>query len=156
MAILENHLQQTSQEIMSLQLKTINKKIMKKLQILYLLLAFSIGCSAQTNIPTNTKEILVSKNWIVDGPEIDIYKMVFTNTKMILSLNGNLIGEEEYYLTNNLNECSDGFIQSNVGSTMAGKYIITKKMCLELISISSTKLVIKSLNNNTITTAYPE
>lgn len=129
---------------------------MKKLQILYLLLVLSVSCSAQTNIPSNVKQILMSKNWIIDGVEKDIYKTAFTNTKMSLSLNGNLIGEEEYYLSNNLNECSGGFVQSNVGSNMVGKYIITKKMCMELLTITSTKLVMKSLNNNTITTASPE
>jgi hypothetical protein len=77
---------------------------MKKLQLLYLLFAFSLSCSAQNNIPANAKQILISKSWIINGPENDIYKIVFTSTKMFLYSKGLLIGDPDYYLSNNLNE----------------------------------------------------
>lgn len=128
---------------------------MKNLQLLCILILCNFGCSAQNNIPSNAKEILISKNWKVDGSESDIYKIVFTNTTMGITLNGNSCGEEEYYLSDNLNDCSGGFVQSKVGINSNGKYIVAKASCLEIIILNSTKLIVKSLINNSITTASP-
>lgn len=130
---------------------------MRNLQILFLLLILNYSCAAQSNIPSNAKEILISKTWKIDGLQSDVYKITFTNTKMIMYTNGNLIGEKEYYFSNDLNQCSEtGFVQANVGNAATGKYIVTKNSCVELIVVNGTKLIMKSLSNGTITSASSE
>lgn len=132
---------------------------MKNIQTLTLniLLALSFGCFAQSSIPSNAKQILISKEWIMDGLESDEHKIVFTNTKMTVYSNGDLIGEDEYYFVNEVSECGPNkFKESNVGVLNTGKYLVFKNYCLELINISNYKLEFKNLVTNSITSATPK
>lgn len=130
---------------------------MKNLILIYTFAALIFGCAAQSNVPTNAKALLISKSWIIDGVENYKHKIVFTDTKMIVYSNNLKIGEDDYYLSNYLGQCSsNGFIQSNVGYSNVGKYLISKKFCLELIIVSSTKLKFKNLKQDFNVSATPE
>jgi len=135
---------------------------MKKIQILYIVLVLmvSFSCAAQS-VPRNAKDILISKDWKIDGFGAEtIYKIKFMDTAIIIHLNGELIGgEQAYYFSTTLNDCStDGFNENNVGSSLGGKYLISENSCLELINVSANELKFKSVyggNPNTVTTASP-
>jgi hypothetical protein len=130
---------------------------MKNLILIYALIVFSFGCAAQSNVPSNAKDILISKNWILDRKEDHQYKIIFSTTKMTTYSEGVIIGEDEYYLSDDLSHCStNGFIQANVGTSNIGKYIITKDFCLELMNVSNTKLEFNNLKLNTNMSATPE
>ncbi len=47
---------------------------------------------------------MTSNNWIITGFEDHIYEIKFTKTKMIITIDGNLIGENNYYLSDNLKD----------------------------------------------------
>jgi len=118
-----------------------------------------IACSAQS-VPPNAKDILTSKGWKIDGFGTEtVYKIKFTDTAIIVHLNGELIGELEYYFSTTLNDCSpDGFNENNVGVSLGGKYLISEKSCLELINVSPNELKFKSVyggNPTTVTIASP-
>jgi hypothetical protein len=135
---------------------------MKKLQKLSTVLVFlvSFSCVAQS-VPLNAKDILTSKDWKIDGFGAEnVYKIKFTDSAIIVHLNGELIGGEQvYYFSTTLNDCSpDGFNENNVGSSLGGKYLISENSCLELINVSANELKFKSVyggNPNTVTTASP-
>lgn len=130
---------------------------MKNFILIYTLVTFSFGCAAQSNLPSNAKNILTSKSWIIDRVEDYKYKIVFTSTKMITYSESVIIGEDEYYFYNDLSHCSaNTFVQNNVGNLNTGKYIITKDYCLELIHVSNTKLEFKNLKLNINMSATPE
>ena len=123
------------------------------------LLLLMIACSAQS-VPPNAKDILTSKGWKIDGFGTEtVYKIKFTDTAIIVHLNGELIGELEYYFSTTLNDCSpDGFNENNVGVSLGGKYLISEKSCLELINVSPNELKFKSVyggNPTTVTIASP-
>ncbi|KQC32421.1 hypothetical protein AAU57_03070 [Nonlabens sp. YIK11] len=119
----------------------------------------SFSCAAQS-VPLNAKEILTSNDWKIDGFGAEtVYKIKFTDTAIIVHLNGELIGERKYYFSTTLNDCSpNGFNENNVGSSIGGKYLISEKSCIELVNVSENELKFKSVyggNPNNITTASP-
>ena len=70
---------------------------------------------------------------------------------------GVIIGEDEYYLSEDLSDCSaNTFVQKNVGNSNTGKYLITKDFCFELILVSNTKWEFKNLKLNINASATPE
>lgn len=120
----------------------------------------SFSCVSQSVVPSNAKDIITSTDWIVDGFGAEtIYKIKFTNTKMIIHLNGELIGERKYYFSNTLNDCSpNGFNENNLGNSSGGVYLISENSCLELINVSLDQLKFKNAyggNPNNITIASP-
>ena len=126
---------------------------MKNVKIILFIsyMLFSISCKSQSNLPSNTSEILISKNWILEGVENYKHKIKFTGTKMTVFSNDTIIGEEDYYLSNELGHCEpSSFIQANVGVITIGKYIITKKLCMEIKNISNSKLEIKNVKTRII------
>lgn len=132
-------------------------KNMKNLIVVFLYIITGFGCVAQSNIPSNAKEILMSKTWIIDGVEDHTYKIIFTNTKMITYSNEIIVGEDEYYLVDDLSQCGPNkFIQSNVGNSNSGKYFVAKGFCLEFTNISNNKLEFKNLKLNSNMSATPE
>ncbi len=118
---------------------------------------FSLGCAAQSNIPSNARDILKSKNWIIQGVENHTYKIVFTSTEMLTYSNGVLIGKDKYYFVDKLELCGPGkFFESQVGSTNSGKFMIFKDFCLELMELSNNKWEFKNLTLNLNMLATPE
>lgn len=123
------------------------------------LIILMIACSAQS-VPPNAKDILTFKDWKIDGFGAEnVYKIKFTDTKIIVYHNGELRYEREYYFSTTLNDCSpDGFNENNLGNSLGGKYLISENSCLELINVSEDELKFKSVyggNPNTVTTASP-
>ena len=118
---------------------------MKKIQKLYITLAFmvSFSCAAQS-VPSNAKEILTSKEWKLDDNGFNspiVCTLKFTNTTLITHRDGKLIGEQEYYFSTTLNDCSpNGFDENNVGNSSIGRYLIFENSCLELINVTPDQL----------------
>jgi hypothetical protein len=134
---------------------------MKKIQILYTVFVamVSFSCAAQS-VPPNAKDILISKEWKIDGYGAEnVYKIKFTDTKTVVYHNGELRAERKYYFSNTLNDCSPGgFDENNIGNSFGGKYLISEYSCLELINVSANELKFKNVyggNPNNIITASP-
>lgn len=139
-------------------------KSLRNLFIVFVLL--SSNCFAQL-IPIEedprpetteySRELLTSVNWIIDGSDHHIYKLSFSDTKLAVYNDDELTGEQEYYLASTSFGCTTGiFIENNVGNVLKGKYIITTGGCIEIISLTDSKLEYRSVPNGNYMTASPE
>jgi len=127
-----------------------------KINFHLILIIATFGCAAQSNLPTNPKSILTSKDWKLEVYDDHVYKLVFTDTNLIMYSNGELIGDDKYYVVEKLNQCGLGkFIESNVGVLSTGKYIVCDGFCLELISVTYNRIEFKNLKTNSDMAAIP-
>ena len=116
-------------------------KTTHKISLLILLVFGIFNCKAQ--IPTDIKMALQHKIWIVGNNEART--LTFTNTEMIASLDGEVIGKAKYHLTNNYSDIV--FDPSKVGVVSNGKYMLTENHQSLIMFINPYSFKIGNINN---------
>lgn len=123
---------------------------MKKIS-LFLVLVFICLSASDKQEQKSVMDILISKEWNMQGMSDKTYSVKYTRTEKYAYFNGQLLGIQDYYLSDAIDSA---FNPKKIGLAKNGKYIIGKTKDSSISTFSVHEII--SISNDFLEIRYIE
>lgn len=121
----------------------------KKVSLFLILSVLSIFSYSQGH--NTTMELLLGKNWEMQGMTDKSYCQKYSKVKMKSYLNDKIFANSDYYLSDTIEE---NFVEDKIGKKVNGKYIVSRVnkadyfSVYEIIDINETTMELRNIEHS--------